>query len=121
VAGRFPLNTDADVRGPLIEVLRQRGWDVVRAMDVYPEATDDHVHFEWAARERRVFVAHDLHQNQAAQEWLRQGRPFRGFVTWPQLRHRKWSDGDMVEAFEKIAGEDDPFQSAYPIRYLPLL
>jgi hypothetical protein len=120
VAGRFPLYTDADIRGPLIEALRQRGWDVVRAIDVFPEGTEDHIHFEWAAGEGRVFVAHDLHQSKAAKEWHRQGRPFLGFLTWPQKRHRKLSDGEMVEAFEKIAAEEDPFQGAYPIRYLPL-
>jgi hypothetical protein len=50
VAGRFPLYTDADVHGPLIEALILRGWDVLRAVDHCPEGTEDPVHFEEAAR-----------------------------------------------------------------------
>jgi hypothetical protein len=46
VAARFPLYTDADVHGPLIAALGQRGWDVVRAVDLYPQGTADLVHFK---------------------------------------------------------------------------
>ena len=40
MAGRFPLYTDADVYGPLVEMLVRRGWDVVRAVDAFPEGTE---------------------------------------------------------------------------------
>lgn len=33
MAGRFPLYTDADVNGPVVQALVDRGWDVVRAID----------------------------------------------------------------------------------------
>jgi hypothetical protein len=59
VAGRFPLFTDADVHGPLIKALIERGWDVVRSVDTYPEGTDDKVLFEYAAKNARVFVTND--------------------------------------------------------------
>jgi predicted nuclease of predicted toxin-antitoxin system len=59
VAGRFPLYTDADIHGPLITALRQRGWDVVRAIDLYPQGTADAIHFERAAAENRVLVSND--------------------------------------------------------------
>jgi hypothetical protein len=36
VAARFPLYTDADVRGPLIKALKKAGWDVVRANPFSP-------------------------------------------------------------------------------------
>ena len=45
-AGRFPLYTDADVKGPLVKALVSRGWDIVRAVDVHPEKTNDPIHFE---------------------------------------------------------------------------
>jgi transposase InsO family protein len=32
VPGRFPLFTDENVSGPIIDGLKARGWDVVRAM-----------------------------------------------------------------------------------------
>jgi predicted nuclease of predicted toxin-antitoxin system len=59
VPARFPLYADADVHGPLIAALRKRGWDVARAIDLYPERTADAVHFERAAKENRVLVSND--------------------------------------------------------------
>jgi hypothetical protein len=43
----------------LIKALPERGWDIVRAIDVGPEGTEDKVHFEYAAGENRIFVAND--------------------------------------------------------------
>ena len=118
MAGRIPLYADADIRGQVIEGLIRRGWDLVRAVDIFPQKTKDLVHFEEAARRRRVLVAYDVHQLRIALQWLRQGRPFTGFLTWPQLRQKGWSDGTIVAAFEDLAREDDPFPTGYPIRYL---
>lgn len=59
---RFRLYTDADIHGPYVEALRRKGWDVTRAVDAYPEGTDDPIHFERAAREGRVLVSNDLDQ-----------------------------------------------------------
>lgn len=59
MAGRFALYTDADVHGPLVEALSSRGWDVLRAVDPFPEGTDDVVHFERAAQLGRVMVSND--------------------------------------------------------------
>jgi Domain of unknown function (DUF5615) len=120
VAGRFPLYTDADIRGPLVEALVQRGWDVLRAIDVYRERTKDPIHFERAAREGRVLVSHDIDQLKLALRWIEEERPFRGFLTWPQLHHRRFAEADFVIAFEKLAAEEDPFPATYPIRYLKL-
>jgi predicted nuclease of predicted toxin-antitoxin system len=58
VAG-FPLLTDNHVRQQIVEGLRVRGWDVVHAIDVFPEGTDDEVLFEYAATQGRVFVSSD--------------------------------------------------------------
>ena len=48
MAVRFPLYTDENVKGALIKALRQGGWDVVRAIEVFPEGTDDEVHLAFA-------------------------------------------------------------------------
>jgi hypothetical protein len=45
VSGRFPLYTDADVQGQCIKALQQAGWDVLRAIDAFPEKTEDLSHF----------------------------------------------------------------------------
>jgi hypothetical protein len=57
VAGRFPLYTDADTHGPVVEGLRQRGWDILRAIDRFPERTSGLTHFEEAARLGRVLIS----------------------------------------------------------------
>ena len=115
MAGRFPLFTDADIRGQLIEGLIQRGWDVVRVIDVFPERTRDPVLFVHAAKEARVFVTTDRRIQTTAERWLKEGRPFR-MVTWKQDHHARMSDGDLIQAFEEMAEEEEPF--AYPIRHI---
>jgi len=116
VAGRFPLYTDADIHGPLVDGLIHSGWDVVRAVRSRPEGEDDLVHFQLAAEQSRVLVAYDRHQRQIALDWIEAGKPFRGYITWKQKLHERMSVGEFLEAFEALAAEDDPF--AYKIRYI---
>ena len=59
MAGRFPLYTDADVRGSFIKALKNAGWDVLRAIDALPEGAQDLPHFERAAELGRVLVTND--------------------------------------------------------------
>jgi len=102
VAGRFPLYTDADVHGPLILALRGRGWDVVRAIDLYPQGTADAVHFEHAARENRVLISNDQDMEGIANRWLAEGRPFRGLILWPQ-------EALQAELVSRIEALSEPF------------
>lgn len=46
----FPLFTDNHVRQQMIKALRTRGWDVVRAVDVFGERNDDADLLAWAAK-----------------------------------------------------------------------
>jgi hypothetical protein len=117
VAGRFPLYTDADVHGPLVEALIRRGWDVLRAVDAFPEGTQDDLHFARAAQLERVMVSCDRDVRRLAVEWLRQGGRFRGLIAWPQEHHARMSVGEFVEEFETLASTDDPF-AGYPIIHL---
>jgi hypothetical protein len=50
VVGRFPLFFDACVRQQIIDGLVRRKWDVQRAIDIFPEGTDDDILFEYAAK-----------------------------------------------------------------------
>jgi len=68
VAGRFPLYTDADVRGPLIKALTNAGWDIVRAIDELPEGAKDLPHFERAVAMGRVLVSNDIGQETRAHQ-----------------------------------------------------
>lgn len=83
MAGRFPPYTDADIQGAVIKALQRAGWDVVRAIDAFPEGTKDLPHFERALKLGRVLVTNDDDQKQIAIRWYIEGRPFVGVVWWP--------------------------------------
>ena len=113
--GRKPLFMDACVRGAVVEGLLRRGWDAVRTVDVHGEGIKDPPHFESVARVGRVFVTNDGPLHQVALEWLRAGRPFR-MVYWPKNDDKRYSVGQILDAFDELAREEDPFR--YPIYYL---
>lgn len=106
MAGRFPLYTDADVHGPLIVALRERGWDVVRAIDLFPQGTADAVQFERAAKESRVLISNDQDMEIIANLWLAQGRSFRGLLLWPQEHYKRIGYGRLVAKIEALS---EPF------------
>ena len=108
VAGRFPLYTDADIKGALIKALRSEGWDIERAIDTFDEGEEDDVHFTHAAREGRVFVGNDKDQLRMAIEWLESGRPFPGLIWWPKTLDERMRLRDIVDEFEGLAEQDDP-------------
>lgn len=114
MAGRFPLYTDADIHGPVVDALIQRGWDVIRAVDRFLEGTDDPIHFEEAVRQRRVLVANDSHMKAIAQRWLDEGRSFPGLIWWPRKNYYRMSVSDIVRVFDELAEQEDPF-GGYPI------
>ncbi len=64
------LFTDNHVRGPLIKTLRQRGRDVVRAVDLFGQKNDDPEIFAYAATEERVFLTCDEGIHAIAHDWL---------------------------------------------------
>ena len=114
MAGRFPLYTDADILGTVVRALRDAGWDVVRAIDAFPERTLDSIHFEHAVRLGRVMVANDTDMKVLAETWAAQDRPFPGLVWWARAHYKRISPGEFVRNFERLAAQDDPFAN-YPI------
>jgi hypothetical protein len=120
VAGRFPIYTDADIRGVIVDGLIDLGWDVVRAIDCFPKGTADIVHFEEALRQGRVLVANDEDQAIIGDKWYKAGRHFLGVVYWRQKHYRKYSNREILDFFEWLATQDDPF-AGYPIIHLKKL
>jgi hypothetical protein len=116
VAAGVPLFTDNHVRQQIVDGLRARGWDVVRAIDVFPERTDDERLFAWAAENGRIFVSSDEPAQEIPKRWLRERRFFLGMICWPQKHHRRMSDGEFISALER--GAADPQAFAYPIYYI---
>ena len=116
MAGRFPLFTDENIPGSIVKGLIRLGWDVERAVDTFPEGTDDDVLFEYAARSSRVFVSSDEPAQHIAIRWLREGRRFTGIICWVQKHQKRMTGGDFLRTFEDMATEDEPF--AYGIRHI---
>ena len=114
MAGRFPLYTDADVRGPLIKALKSAGWDIARAIDEMVEGTSDPPHFEHAVKLGRVLATNVAGQEARAQQWYEAKRSFPGLIVWRQAVYDQMTYGQLVDAFEELAGQDDPF-AHYPI------
>lgn len=113
---RFPLLTDNHVRQPIVDALRRRGWDVVRAVDLFGEQNDDEELLTWAVDHGRVFVTCDTRMLGAVVvPWLEQGRTFR-LNHWAMQHHRRMSDGDIVDAIEALTEKPGAFASS--IEYL---
>jgi predicted nuclease of predicted toxin-antitoxin system len=115
VPGRFPLLTDENVPGPVIEGLRHSGWDVVRVIEVFGERSIDARLFEHAVAQGRVLVSTDQDCLAIANRWLSELRSFR-LVYWEQSAHQHTAVGRFLEAFEKLA--QNPHAFAACIEYL---
>ena len=116
MAGSFPVLSDEHISKALIRGLRDRGWDVVRAVDVFGQRTDDQILFEYAAENGRVLVTTDAGLEAIAIRWLREWRAFPGLVIWAQEHQRVMSEGDFLAEFENLAAKEDAF--AYPVHHV---
>lgn len=106
--GRFPLLTDENIPGPLVEGLRSRGWDVVLTIEVFGQQSVDDTIFEHAVRDGRVLVSTDTDCLITASDWLDEGRAFR-LIYWHQGQHQHVRVGRFLEAFEALAAKPDAF------------
>jgi hypothetical protein len=115
VARGFAVFTDNHVQQAVVDGLRADGWDVVRAIDVFPERTVDAVLLEHAAKEGRVFVSNDEDLLAIAAAWLDAGRSFPGLVYWHEDDYAVMTTGEILSAFEALARKL-PF--AYPVHFV---
>jgi hypothetical protein len=108
VPGRFPLITDENITGPLIQGLRDKGWDVVRTIDVFGERSVDQPLMIWSVEHGRVLVTTDTDCLAIAHRWLQELRSFR-MIFWPQQSYQRVRVGPFLQAFEDLAQREDPF------------
>jgi hypothetical protein len=112
----LPLFTDNHVRGPLIKALRQRGWEVARAVDLFGQKNDDAELFAYAAKEGRVFLTCDEGIQAIAPGWLGQGRTEFRMIYCTMEHQQEMRIGDLLQAIEDILRKPDAF--TYPIEYV---
>ena len=115
--GPFALFTDEHISKALVKALRESRWDVVRAIEVFGEETDDERLFEYAAENGRVFVTTDEDFEAIAARWLSQWRHFRGLIIWKQDRQREISVGGFLGEFEALSARSDDF-GGYPVFHI---
>ncbi len=113
---RRPVYTDADLHGPIVDGLVDRGFDVIRAVDAEPEGTDDIDHFEHAVRLGRILIANDKHMKAIAERWIAEGHSFPGLIWWPRKNYAIMSNAEILEAVEELTTKPDSF--AYPIEFI---
>lgn len=115
MSGRFPLLTDENVPGPLVEALHSSGWDVAKVIDAFGQRSVDNLIFAYAVEHGRVLVTTDTDCLSIAKRWLEEGRSFR-LVYWHQGRHQRVPPAQLVRALEMLSAKGDAFASC--IEYL---
>lgn len=105
---RFPILTDENIPGPLVEGLARAGWDVVRAIDVFGQGSIDDRLFEHASAQARVLVSTDRDCLVIAKRWLIDLRPFR-LLYWHQGDHQHTAVGRFLEALDGLAENPNAF------------
>ncbi len=118
MADRFPLLVDEHVPKPLVKALQQRGWEVVRVVDLAElgQGSDDEQVFAYALERGYVVLSSDERALWRPKKYREQGRSFLGMACWPQRHRGRMTIGEAVEALEQMAREDDPF--AYGYRFI---
>lgn len=118
MAGRFPLLIDEHVPKPLVKALQQRGWEVVRVVDLpdLGQGSEDEQVFSYALEHGYVVLSSDERALWRPKTYREQGHPFPGMACWPQRHRSRMTIGDAVEQLEQMAREDDPF--AYGFRFI---
>lgn len=116
MARGFPVLADNHVQQAVVEGLVTQGWNVMRAIDVFPEGTDDEVLFDHAANEGRVFVTNDEDLLAIGHRRLEKGRLFPGLVYWHEQDYATMTTGDILRAFARLAANEKPF--AYRIQFV---
>jgi hypothetical protein len=105
---------DANIRGVL---LRMPDADLVRVQDAALSGADDPTVLEWAARESRVLLTHDVStMTYHSDEWVRAGLPMPGVFEVS----RRVAIGQAIDDILLVAGCSQEGEWEGQVRYLPL-
>jgi hypothetical protein len=96
---------DVHVPQAITDQLRQRGADVLTAIEDASDQLDDDVLLERARLLGRVTFTQDIRFKAEAEDWQRQGRPFAGLIFAHQLHV---TIGQCVRDLELIALASEP-------------
>ncbi len=112
------IATDENFHHDIIRGLRRRleSLDILRVQDVLKEAEDVDL-LEWAARENRVILSHDVTTlKRYADERVEQGLPMAGLVLVPQ----PFTMRTIIEDLLLLIECSSPGEMEGQVRFLPL-
>jgi hypothetical protein len=112
-----PLYMDVNVPQSITDQLRQRGVDVVTAIEDGARELADYELLQRAGGLGRAVFTHDARFKALAEDWQRQGRPFAGLLFGRQLGG---TIGQFVRDLELIARACEPNDCRNTVQYLPL-
>lgn len=112
------LYMDENVRGPIADQLRRKGFDITRAQGDIPESTPDDEVLQRATALQRVLYSEDDDLLAEAVKLQRSGGTFTGVIYGHQLRV---SIGQVVRDLEFLLQTGAPGDFADTIIYLPFL
>jgi len=111
-----PLYLDVNVPQSITDQLRERGVNVVTAIEDGARELTDRELLERARELRRVVFTHDTRFKALAEDWQRQGQQFAGLIFGRQLGG---TVGQFVRDLELIALACDPDDCWNTVQYLP--
>lgn len=89
---RLYLDADITASPLLAKTLRQRGFDVISAVEAGNDSLDDWSQFEYAIRQQRVLLTFNIKDFiPIATQNYAQGREFPGLIVSPQIKGDKFS------------------------------
>jgi len=115
----LPMLADENFNNDIIRGVRRRSDDVdiVRVQDVHLSGADDPTVLEWAARNQRVLLTHDVStMTRFAYDRVREGEPMPGVFEVS----RKVSLATAIEEILLLAECSTPGEWEGQVRYLPL-
>ena len=100
-------------------VLRENpDFDVIRVQDIEIYHADDPTVLEWAAKEKRILLTHDVKtMSRYAADRVEAGLPMPGVI---EINRRKMSIGQAVTELLLIDGASDAAEWENKVTYLPL-
>lgn len=65
-----------------------------------------------------MLVTNDEPLQATAHQWLSERKTIPALIEWPQAKYKRMTIGEIVQKFEELAEQDQPFDPDYPIIHL---
>lgn len=115
MAGAFKLITDEHWSDAHVKAAREKGWHVVRVVDILGLQTPDLDIMAYCEANAYVWITRDKRAQIEIKKWIAAGRALPGVIIGVEHR-RRIAPGRFVRFLESLATEEAPFAGV--IRFL---